>query len=94
MWLKYTYRFITTGAIFLVYSFICMSVCVCDNPRSKEQISLKIKLYEGIQNKIWIFTKNVVTSFFVQALCRCSTGADRPVAMHFWRVGTNVYMVG
>ena len=27
-------------------------------------------------------------------LCRCSTGADRPVTMHFWRVGTNVYMVG
>ena len=25
---------------------------------------------------------------------RCSTGADRWVTMHFWRVGTNVYMVG
>ena len=24
----------------------------------------------------------------------CSTGADQPVTMHFWRVGTNVYMVG
>ena len=26
-------------------------------------------------------------------LCRCSTGADRLVTIHFWRVGTNVYKV-
>ena len=27
-------------------------------------------------------------------ICSISTGTDRLVTMHFWRVGTNVYMVG
>ena len=39
-----------------------------------------------------MLTKNALLT--ITMLCRCSTGANRPVTVHFWRVGNNVYMVG
>ena len=42
---------------------------------------------------IYIFMKPFIMCSQT-SLCRCSTGADWSVTKHFWRVGTNVYMVG
>ena len=54
--------------------------------RSKFEFA-QIRSYQG-----WYSLK--ILNSQVSNLCRCTTGADRPVTMHFWRVGTNVYMVG
>ena len=55
-------------------------------------IKVYVKIAEKSQVKIIFFTHlcphiYIAALFCILSLCRCSTGADRPVTMHFWRVG-------
>ena len=51
-----------------------------------------LKNFEGLKNRLGkVFNNKYVNAV---PLCRCSTGADRSVNKHFWRVGSNVHMVG